>query len=49
MTAQEPLIELRGVSKAFGNKVILKDADLKIYEGDALVVITLVARASQPS
>lgn len=39
MTAQEPLIELRGVSKAFGNKVILKDADLKIYEGDALVVI----------
>lgn len=36
---KEPLIELRGVSKAFGSKVILEKADLQIYEGDALVVI----------
>ncbi len=34
-----PLVELRGVSKAFGDRVILKGANLKIYEGDALVII----------
>jgi phospholipid/cholesterol/gamma-HCH transport system ATP-binding protein len=34
-----PLIELRGVSKAFGKKVILKDINLKIYEGEAVGVI----------
>jgi phospholipid/cholesterol/gamma-HCH transport system ATP-binding protein len=35
----EPLIELRGISKAFGPKVILDEIDLTIYRGDALVVI----------
>lgn len=36
---KEPLIEFRKVSKAFGRKVILDNADLQIYEGDALVII----------
>ncbi len=36
---QEPLLELRGVSKAFGGKVILDQLDLKIYRGDSLVII----------
>lgn len=36
---QEPLIELRGVSKSFGNKVVLDRIDLEIYRGEALVVI----------
>lgn len=35
----EPLIELKGVSKAFGSKVVLDNVDLKIYRGEALVVI----------
>lgn len=35
----EPLIELRGVSKAFGDRVILDAVDLKIYRGEALVII----------
>ncbi|NJK28219.1 MAG: ABC transporter ATP-binding protein [Coleofasciculaceae cyanobacterium SM2_3_26] len=35
----EPLIQLRGVSKAFGSKVILNNVDLDIYPGDALVII----------
>jgi len=34
-----PLIELKGVSKAFGNSVILDQIDLKIYRGEALVII----------
>ena len=34
-----PLIELRGVSKAFGNNVILDRVNLKINRGDALVII----------
>lgn len=34
-----PLIELRGVSKAFGNNVILDRVDLKIERGEALVII----------
>lgn len=34
-----PLIELRGVSKAFGNNIILDRVDLKIYSGEALVII----------
>lgn len=37
--AREPLIELRGVSKAFGDHVILDKIDLTIYRGEALVVI----------
>jgi phospholipid/cholesterol/gamma-HCH transport system ATP-binding protein len=36
---KEPLIELRGVSKAFGGHVILDGIDLTIYRGEALVVI----------
>ncbi len=36
---REPLIELKGVSKAFGNNVILDNVDLTIYKGDALVII----------
>ncbi len=35
----EPIVELRGVSKAFGSKVILNEVDLNIYPGDALGVI----------
>ncbi|MDJ0682457.1 MAG: ATP-binding cassette domain-containing protein, partial [Xenococcaceae cyanobacterium MO_167.B52] len=36
---REPLIELKGVSKAFGDNVILDNVDLTIYQGDALVII----------
>ena len=36
---QVPLIELRGVSKAFGNNVILDQVNLKIERGEALVII----------
>ncbi|WP_036481483.1 ABC transporter ATP-binding protein [Myxosarcina sp. GI1] len=36
---EPPLIELRGVSKCFGNKVILDRVDLKIDRGEALVII----------
>lgn len=35
----EPLVELKGISKTFGNKVILDQVDLKVYEGDALGVV----------
>lgn len=35
----EPLIELRGISKAFGDHVVLDAVDLKIYRGEALVII----------
>lgn len=35
----EPLIELRGISKAFGSQVILDGVDLTIYRGDALALI----------
>ena len=35
----EPLIEFKGVCKAFGSKVILDQVDLKFYEGDAIGVI----------
>ena len=34
-----PLIELRGVSKSFGDKVILDRVNLKIDRGEALVII----------
>ncbi len=37
--AKEPLIELKGVSKAFGDHVILDQIDLTIYRGEALVII----------
>jgi phospholipid/cholesterol/gamma-HCH transport system ATP-binding protein len=36
---ETPLIELKGVSKAFGSKVILDNIDLKIYAGEAVGVI----------
>ena len=36
---EEPLIRLVGVSKSFGNNVILNNVDLDIYRGDALVII----------
>ena len=36
---EEPLIELKGVSKSFGKNVILDKIDLKIYQGEALVII----------
>lgn len=35
----EPLIELRGISKAFGSNIILENVDLTIYRGEALVII----------
>ncbi|MBD2020423.1 ABC transporter ATP-binding protein [Leptolyngbya sp. FACHB-36] len=35
----EPLIELKGVSKAFGDRVVLDAVDLTIYRGEALAVI----------
>ncbi|NER23344.1 MAG: ABC transporter ATP-binding protein [Symploca sp. SIO1B1] len=35
----QPLIELKGVRKSFGSKVILDDVDLSIARGDALGVI----------
>jgi phospholipid/cholesterol/gamma-HCH transport system ATP-binding protein len=34
-----PLIELKGVSKAFGSDVILDEVDLAIYPGEALAII----------
>lgn len=39
MCEKEPLIELKGVSKSFGNNLILNKVDLNIYKGDALVII----------
>jgi phospholipid/cholesterol/gamma-HCH transport system ATP-binding protein len=35
----EPLIELRGVSKAFGSNGVLEGVDLSIYRGEALAII----------
>jgi phospholipid/cholesterol/gamma-HCH transport system ATP-binding protein len=35
----EPLIELRGVCKTFGENVVLDHADLTIYPGEALAII----------
>ncbi|MEB3336730.1 MAG: ABC transporter ATP-binding protein [Leptolyngbyaceae bacterium] len=35
----EPLIELKGVSKAFGDHVVLDEADLVIYPGEAVAII----------
>ncbi|MGL5794436.1 MAG: ATP-binding cassette domain-containing protein, partial [Waterburya sp.] len=34
-----PLIELKKVSKAFGNNVILDRVDLRVEKGEALVII----------
>ncbi|MBF2007142.1 ABC transporter ATP-binding protein [Chlorogloeopsis fritschii PCC 9212] len=35
----EPLIELKGISKSFGNNKVLDDIDLTIYQGEALGII----------
>lgn len=35
----EPLIELRGICKSFGNNLVLDNVDLTIYRGEALAVI----------
>ena len=35
----EPLIELKGVSKSFGDAKILDKVDLKIYRGEALAIV----------
>ncbi|MBE9043903.1 ABC transporter ATP-binding protein [Pleurocapsales cyanobacterium LEGE 10410] len=37
--SEVPLIELRDVSKSFGNKVILDRVNLKVKRGEALVII----------
>lgn len=39
MVEKEALIELQGISKAFGSNVIVDDIDLTIYQGEALVII----------
>lgn len=39
MSTSEPLIEFKGVCKAFGAKVILDQVDLRFYAGDAIGVI----------
>lgn len=36
---KEPLIELKGISKAFGGNIILDNVDLTIYQGEALAII----------
>ena len=35
----EPLIELKGVSKSFGQTIVLDQADLTIYRGEAVAII----------
>ncbi len=35
----EPLIELRGISKTFGDRVVLDAVDLTIHRGEAVVII----------
>jgi phospholipid/cholesterol/gamma-HCH transport system ATP-binding protein len=35
----EPIIELKGISKTFGNNKVLDNIDLTIYQGDALGII----------
>lgn len=36
---KEPLIELKGIRKSFGDNVVLDGADLKIYAGDSLTIL----------
>ncbi len=36
---KEALIELKGISKTFGNQVILDQVDLTLYRGEALAII----------
>ncbi|MUL39201.1 ABC transporter ATP-binding protein [Gloeocapsopsis sp. AAB1 = 1H9] len=35
----EPIIELKGVSKAFGKNIVLDEVDLTLYQGEALAII----------
>ncbi len=35
----EPLIELKGISKTFGDNLVLDRADLTVYRGEALAII----------
>ena len=35
----DPIIELKGISKKFGESVILDNVDLKLYRGEALAII----------
>jgi phospholipid/cholesterol/gamma-HCH transport system ATP-binding protein len=35
----QPIVEFRGVSKAFGRKVVLDGVDLTIYRGEVLVIL----------
>jgi phospholipid/cholesterol/gamma-HCH transport system ATP-binding protein len=35
----EPLIEIKGISKSFGDNIILDNVDLTIYRGEALAII----------
>jgi len=39
LSTDEPLIELKGVSKSFGSHVILDKVDLKLYQGEALAIV----------
>jgi len=36
---KEPLIKIRNLNKSFGGKVILKDLNLDIYQGEILVIL----------
>jgi phospholipid/cholesterol/gamma-HCH transport system ATP-binding protein len=36
---KEPIIELKNISKSFGNNTILDRVNLTVYEGDALVIL----------
>ncbi len=39
LSTDEPVIELKGVSKSFGSHVILDKVDLKLYKGEALAIV----------
>jgi glutamate transport system ATP-binding protein len=38
MTASGPLVELKGIRKAFGDNVVLDDIDLSVSGGEAIVI-----------
>lgn len=39
MTTEPPLFQVRGVGKAFGSNVLLRDANLEIHKGETLAII----------
>lgn len=39
MSSREPIIQFRGVHKAFGPKVVYAGLDLDVYEGESLTII----------